>query len=166
MHKNALLMFNKYALPEFRPADSVLEVGPSRGNTLWRDAMPAPDYHYADLRNFDIGPGRVVMSDPYRIDAADKTFDVVIAGQVIEHVAEPWTWMKELARVTSRALIIIAPVSYQYHPGKGIDGWRIFSDGMAVLLLQAGLTVKLAVHESLDSSHTDTIGIGVTTEQA
>jgi hypothetical protein len=163
MHTNGRLMFLKYAVPFVRPGESVLEIGPARGNTIIRNGLPMGcEYHYADVRNFHAGPNRVWMPDGYTLAADAGAFDIVIAAQVIEHVAEPWRWVPELARVARRAVILIAPVSYEHHPGKGMDGWRIYADGMSALLAAAGLRVVLARHESLDGVHTDTIGIGET----
>lgn len=162
MHTNARLMFERHAVPVFRPGDSVLEVGPSRGNTVLRDMLPAGcAYHYADVRNFDLGPGRVDMPGPYQIHGFDDAFDVVFAAQVIEHVARPWLWVPELARVARRAVILLAPVSYGYHASKGgLDCWRIYADGMKELLRAAELGVEMAWTETIDGVHIDTIGIG------
>jgi len=159
MHENCRRMFETFALP-WCFAGRVLEVGPSRGNTLLRDLLPAAvEYHYADVRNFDIGPGRVPMKNGLKIEADDGSFDAVFAAQVIEHVPRPWLWVPELARVSRRAVILICPVSYKYHPGP-LDCWRIWQDGMRVLLEDAGLTVQVALHDSLDGVHTDSIGVG------
>jgi hypothetical protein len=161
MHTNGRLIFERYALPYIRAGESVLEVGPARGNTIIRDALPTGcAYHYADVQNFHAGEGRVWMPDGYTLSADESAFGIVLSAQVVEHVAAPWRWVRELARVARRAVILIAPVSYEYHPGKGLDCWRIYADGLSALLAAAGLRVAFARHESLDGAHTDTIGIG------
>jgi len=162
MHTNARMMFERCAVSAFRAGDTVLEVGPSRGNTVLRDMLPAGcEYHYADVRNFDMGPGRVMMGGPYRIEADNSAFDVVFAAQVIEHVARPWLWVPELARVARRAVILLAPVSYGYHASTGgLDCWRIYADGMRELLTASGLGVERVTTGTLDNMHVDTIGIG------
>jgi len=162
MHDNGRMMFERYALPRFKEGYSVLEVGPSRSNTALRDLLPAHTrYFYADVRNFDIGAGKVDMTGPYSIKAADRAFDVVFAAQVIEHVTRPWLWVPELARVAKREVVLLGPVSYAYHVSKGVpDCWRIFADGMRELLMDAGLAVIACETASLDGVHTDTVGIG------
>jgi len=159
MHSNARLLFQKYAVPLIPEKSKVLEVGPSKGNTILRDMLPQPDYHYCDIKNFEKGPGQIRMQGGYRIMAADSAFDVVFAAQVIEHVDRPWLWIPELTRVAAKLVIILCPVSYVYHPGP-LDCWRIFSDGMRVLFTDAGLAIRLCTHESLDGKETDTIAIG------
>ena len=158
MHENGKLLFVKHAVPVIRSGDSVIEVGPSRKRHDIKESMTGVDYHYADLKNFDIGSGRVLMKDQYTIQADDGQFDCVVAAQVIEHVTNPFTWMKELARVSRRVVVIVGPVSFEYHCPP--DHWRIFAEGMRSILDDAGLRVGLALTESLDGIHTDTIGIG------
>ena len=162
MHTNGKMMFKKYALPELRKGESVLEVGPARGNTIIKDAVVSCGcgYVYADVQNFDIGRACMIpMDGPYMIQRKDRTFDIVLSAQVLEHVADPFRWVKELARVAERAVILIAPFSYPVHGDA--DYWRVTSLGMRQLMNTAGLKVKLSVCESLDGNHTDAIGIGV-----
>lgn len=160
MHNNSQLLFERYAVPRIPPEAVILEVGPSRGSAVYRKLLPRHTYHYADIDNKDRGPGQVRMTSDYALSAPAQSFDIVYAGQVIEHVRKPWLWVPELARVTRTALILIAPVSWPYHPGP-YDCWRIFSDGMQVLLECAGLKCEMTKTLSLDGVHTDTIGIGV-----
>ena len=157
MHENGKLLFVKYAVPTIATGAAVLEIGPSRRRHDLREAIPEARYHYADIRNFGIGPGRVRMKDGYAIECDDNAFDCVFAAQVVEHVANPFRWIAELKRVARKTVIVIAPVSFEYHCPP--DHWRIFAEGMRALFDSANMKTVLAVTESLDGKHTDTIGI-------
>jgi hypothetical protein len=162
MHENGKQMFLKYGLPHIGATDNVLELGPSRRRSDLMDSLPdGTTYNYADIRNFQLGPGFVRMLNPYSIDAPDNSFDTVFAAQVIEHVVKPWLWVPELARVSRRLVILVAPTDYEYPCPP--DHWRLFSDEMRVLLDTAGLKTITAIHESIDGQHTDCIGIGAIT---
>jgi SAM-dependent methyltransferase len=84
----------------------------------------------------DVAPGPnvdIVIQDHYRWDIPDKTYDIVISGQCLEHVEAPWLTMKEIERVCKDLVIIIAPWKWRIH-GYPIDCWRILPDGMRYLL--------------------------------
>lgn len=59
------------------------------------------------------------------------TFDVVISGQVLEHVRMPWLWIAQLASLLKPdgIGIIIAPNTWTFHEYP-IDCWRVWPDGM------------------------------------
>jgi SAM-dependent methyltransferase len=91
------------------------------------------------------------MPNENEIPLPDSTFDVVISGQVIEHVRQPWRWMAELTRISRPGglVITISPVSWPYHEAP-IDCWRIYPEGMRAILEQVGLTVELCLWDSLE----------------
>ena len=91
--------------------------------------------------------------DNYNFSIDSDTFDVVLFGQVLEHVPKAWTWIKELARVTKPGgyVITLNPVSWPYHEAP-VDCWRIFPEGMKALYEDAGLEVELSVYECLESN--------------
>ena len=61
------------------------------------------DYRYAGM---DIEPGKNV--DIVGYDGLGM-YDVVISGQVMEHVCRPWEWLKVLAGLYRKYICIIAP---------------------------------------------------------
>ena len=159
MHTNSVLLFQKYALAQFQPNDVVLEVGPDQESTYRRLLTVPADYHFCDMANWgENTPGFVRTLGEYKIDSPDQAYDVVFTGQVIEHVRKVWLWVEELARITRRVLIIIGPISWEYHLAP-CDCWRIYPEGMRALLEDTGLTCELSQFESLDSAVTDTITI-------
>jgi len=82
----------------------------------------------------------------------DNEYDIILSGQVIEHVQKPWLWLKESKRVVKpRGLIVtINPVSWPYHEAP-IDCWRIYPSGIEGLAEEHGLAVELCVCESLEA---------------
>ena len=119
----------------------ILDVGSAviRGQKkygCYRDLMKSYWYY----TGADIVPGRnvdVVLETPWQFGSE---FDVVLSGQCIEHVARPWEWFQEVARVLKpggTAFIIAPSVIHQHrYP---IDTFRYYPDGMYALAEYAGL---------------------------
>jgi hypothetical protein len=152
MHKNSLLLFEKYASPFFHSGQRVLEIGPDHFPSTYRDALKdvSLEWHTLDRReNPNLTyPG----SDEYSFSVPDESYDITLSGQVIEHVRKPWRWMPELARVTRRngCVITINPVSWVYHEAP-VDCWRMFPEGMKALYEDASLSVELSYWGSLET---------------
>lgn len=81
----------------------------------------------------------------------DETYDIVLSGQVIEHVRKPWIWLREVTRVCKVGGLVIPvnPVSWPYHEAP-IDCWRIYPEGMKALYEEAALEVILSLWDSLE----------------
>jgi SAM-dependent methyltransferase len=82
------------------------------------------------------------MANEYEIPVADSSFDVVLAGQVLEHVRRVWMWVAELARVTKPGgkVVMVSPISWPYHEAP-VDCWRVYPGGTRALCDAAGLGV-------------------------
>jgi SAM-dependent methyltransferase len=93
-----------------------------------------------------------VSSSPYEFPVDDDSYDVVVSGNVIEHVAKPWRWVPELARIAKPGgvVITIAPVSWPYHKSP-IDCWRMYPDGLEALYEDAGLETVMSTWGSLET---------------
>lgn len=149
MHLNSLLIFNKYVIPFIRSFvdPRILEIGP--------DAFPS-SYSRAvgKIKNWDTvdifpRPGlRFVASDENSFPIENDFYDVVISGQVLEHVRKPWIWMHELIRVCKPGglIVTIAPTSWPYHEAP-IDCWRVYPAGMQSLL--EGCEIEILVNENI-----------------
>jgi hypothetical protein len=94
MHENSKLLFAKYGRQFFRSSSRVLEIGP--------DAFPST---YAKIvgdktivwDTVDISNGEKLTypkANEYSFRVPGNSYDVVVAGQVIEHVREIWIWHK------------------------------------------------------------------------
>lgn len=163
MHRNSLLIFKKHALRAVKKWSEVLEVSPACMPSLYYEEISGCDlYHTVGLdtkRNYTYW-----ATDPYSYPIPDDSYDVVMSGQVVEHVAYPWVWMEELARIVKPhgVVITIGPVTWPYHEAP-IDCWRIHPDGMRSLYSWAGLEMIHVSSESLDKHApfvVDTIAIG------
>jgi len=152
MHLNSLLLYKKYALPVLKPEQRLLEIGPdSIPVSTYRQATPnGPSvWETIDLSPY---PGLTYKAvDEYHFSLPDDMFDVVLSGQVLEHVRKPWVWMKEVARVCKPGGIVITinPVSWPYHEAP-VDCWRIYPEGHRALAEDSGLTVELAEFDCLE----------------
>ncbi len=132
----------------------VLEVGPDPALT-YRALVSADPLVWETLDIGDSPDLTFPRSEPYRFPAPGDTYDIVLSGQVIEHVAQIWRWMREIARVTRPGgrVVTIAPCSWPMHEHP-IDCWRIYPDGMRALYEDAGPDVELAVSEALEQPGT------------
>lgn len=151
MHTNSRLLFEKYALPLLKPGMKVLEIGP--------DSFPSTYQHLAEGLSlewdiYDSPHLTYPNSSQYSFAIPDESYDIVLSGQVIEHVKKPWRWMPELARITKAGGLImtINPVSWIYHEAP-VDCWRIYPEGMKALYEDSSLTVILSRWESLETPH-------------
>ena len=117
------------------------------------------------FHGLDLLPGHgvdIISKDEYSYPVNDTEYDVVISGQVLEHVKDMFAWVKELSRILRPGgyMCLIAPWSFGYHPHP-VDCWRIMRDGMRFLLnVKGGLEVLESFEHDIDC-----IGIGKKPEQ-
>ena len=103
-----------YLLPHLRSDDRLLDVGSGPG-TITADladlvgevvALEATEeaaaLTAAELDRRGIRNATTVVGDVHGLDLADGSFDVVHAHQVLQHVADPVTALREMARVSRR----------------------------------------------------------------
>lgn len=156
MHENSQRMFARYAQSLFRPPLRVLEVGPDPGRTYEQMVVRSVPKNAAmvwDTVDLATRPGMTYAArDEYTFPIADGAYDVVISGQVLEHVRKPWRWLPELARVCRRGghVVTISPVNWPYHEAP-IDCWRVYPEGLRALYEEAKLEVVVAHWETLES---------------
>ena len=154
MHRNSRLLFEKRAQSLFQPGMRVLEIGPDGAPGTYERCAGGPDITWdtVDLAKFNQGaPLTYLAEDEYHFPVPDDQYDIVVSGQVIEHVKKVWVWVHELARVTKPGgrVITIAPLNWPYHEAP-VDCWRIYPDGFRALYEDAGLEVETCLFESLD----------------
>jgi SAM-dependent methyltransferase len=150
MHHNSELIFKQHVQSYFKPGLKVLEVGPDMFPSTYQTFVnnSSIDWHTLDLYKSE---KLTYVGQEYSFPIPDNTYDIVISGQVIEHVRKIWIWMKELARVCKPGgyVITINPVSFPFHEVP-IDCWRIYPDGMRALSDDAGLEVIFSKCETLE----------------
>lgn len=97
---------------------SVLEVGCGEGYLLSKihDALPDVPLLGLDNLNVALAEGRRLFpklrlesGDIYRLDQPDKSWDVAIASEVLEHLDEPLRALEELQRVSQRYVVLSVP---------------------------------------------------------
>lgn len=154
MHTNSRLLFEKYALPLLKPGLKVLEIGPDSFPSTYQHLAEGLSLEWHTLDIYDSPHLTYPNSGQYSFAIPDESYDVVLSGQVIEHVKKPWRWIPELARITKAGGLImtINPVSWIYHEAP-VDCWRIYPEGMKALYEDASLTVLFSCWESLETPH-------------
>jgi len=148
VHANSRLLFEKHALTHFSSASRVLEIGPDGFPSAYRRAVEARVGAVAVWDTLDLFRDprlTFVANSEYSFPLEDGAYDVVLSGQVVEHVRKPWVWIKEVARVcrSGGVVITINPVSWPYHEAP-IDCWRAFPEGVRALYEDASLEVLMS----------------------
>jgi SAM-dependent methyltransferase len=154
MHTNSKLLFEKYAKEYFRPGMHILEIGPDRFPSTFRSLVADNSATWDTLDLYQHAQLTYTAVSEYDFPIPESKYDIVLSGQVIEHVRKIWIWMKEVSRVckVGGLVITINPVSWPYHEAP-IDCWRAFPEGMRALYEDASLKVILSKWESLEASH-------------
>lgn len=157
MHRNTILLFEKYARPYFQPHTKVIEVGPDgppstlqrtvRDNSILWESVGIDDPSSASMLTY-------TATNEYSYPIEPGAADIVLAANVLEHVRKPWVWIRELARICKSGgyVITINPVSWPFHEYP-IDCWRAYPDGMKALYDDAQLEVITSRCESLEDAH-------------
>lgn len=151
MHTNSRLLFQKHAKRFFQPGLRVLEIGPDCIPSTYQNVVGDSSivWHTLDIRN-DPALTYHALSE-YEFPVASGTYDIVLSGQVIEHVRQIWVWIRELSRVckVGGLVVTINPVSWPYHEAP-VDCWRVYPEGMKTLYEYASLEVDFSRCESLE----------------
>jgi ubiquinone/menaquinone biosynthesis C-methylase UbiE len=152
MHTNSKLLFDKYGKSYFHPGSRVLEIGPDAFPSSYESLVNDSSIIWETTDISDRGSMTYPNAGEYSFPVSDDSYDVVLTGQVIEHVKKIWVWVKELARVCKKGghVIIINPVSWPFHEVP-VDCWRIYPDGMKALLEDTSLRVVASQFESLEA---------------
>ncbi len=89
------------------------------------------------------------------VDFAENSFDVVISGNVLEHVEFPWITFSEMTRVLKPGglLCVVVPNGFREHRYP-VDCWRFFTDGVIALARMTNLEV-LHAHTNAGPSSAD-----------
>jgi ubiquinone/menaquinone biosynthesis C-methylase UbiE len=119
----------------------------------------------ADVVSLDIGKSllnevkkkcdsKLIVGDVLNLEFKDKSFDVVVSSEVIEHTLEPRKAVKEIVRVTKDKGIIVltTPNKFWYfsavladkcnlRPYKGLENWVGYFE-LKKWLIQEGCTIE------------------------
>ncbi len=117
--------------------------GISRQQTLTHRSL-LEDYD-CEYTGVDIRAGDnidVVMTKPYRIPLPSRSFDVVLSGQVFEHVPFFWASLLEIARVMKPRAYFFMTVPSRGHEHSTYDCWRVYPDGLRAMAAWSRLTLR------------------------
>ena len=147
MHPNSMKLMQYFRDKYLDGAETVIDVGSMkiRDNETYRPLFP--NYIGMDV---EVGPNVDIVG----YDAISCVYDVVISGQVMEHVKRPWEWLKNLTQYYRKYICIIAPNTAKQHRYP-IDTYRYFPDGMRDLFEYAEISAL-----EIFKDRKDTIGIG------
>jgi len=151
MHANSILIFEKYALKYFRPNMRILEIGPDKFPSSYKTIVGIDSINWDTLDIYKNPNLTYSATEELHYPIQDNQYDIILSGNVLEHVPKVWIWIKELARICKEGGLIITvnPVYLGYHPHP-VDCWRAFPEGMKALYEEAGIKVILLLYETLD----------------
>ena len=131
----------------------VLEIGPDKFPSTYCSLVADRSITWDTLDLWQDARLTYSATSEYSFPAPSDTYDIVLSGQVIEHVRKIWLWIRELTRVckVGGLVITINPVSWPYHEHP-IDCWRAYPEGMRALYEDASLEVLLSIFESLEAT--------------
>lgn len=155
MHLNSELLFIKYGVEFLKDGNKVLEIGPHNVPSPYQMLTRNDTILWHSLDLYKSHPDLTYVStEEYNYPIESNSYDVIISGQVIEHVKRIWDWMNELKRLVKPGgiIIIINPISWPYH-AYPVDCWRIFPDGMKALCEYCDLDVVFSHFESIEAEH-------------
>lgn len=106
----------------------------SERSRCYKDLITPPNWTYLGV---DIEPGEnvdVVMEKEYEIPLDEESVDVILCGQVFEHVEFFWlTWAEFVRILKPGGLIILIVPSRGYEHKYPVDCWRFYPDGLRAL---------------------------------
>src|SRR5260221_2924090 len=161
MHLNSELLFKKYALPFFKDNTKILEIGPAGHPSAYQKIVDNPliTWHTIDFAESAFIENAVsnltyTLASPYDFPVEDSSYDIVLSGQVFEHVEKIWDWLREIKRIlkSDGVVITLNPVSWPYHEAP-IDCWRVFPSGINALAQEVGFIVQKNFFESLEMEY-------------
>jgi SAM-dependent methyltransferase len=125
----------------------VLDFGSGTSPGQTRTHRSLLDEYDCDYTGVDVRAGNnidVVMTKPYRIPLPSKRFDVVLSGQVFEHVPFFWASLLEIARVMKPRAYFFLTVPSRGHEHSTYDCWRFYPDGLRAMAAWSRLTLREA----------------------
>lgn len=131
----------------------ILDLGSTEMGACYRPIFAKPEWSYVGV---DLSPGAnvdLILKRPYEWrEIASNSVDVLVSGQVLEHVEYFWITALEISRVLKPGgmVCLIAPSSGPEHRYPA-DCWRFYPDGMRAFAKLARLHC-LEVYTNWDDS--------------
>jgi SAM-dependent methyltransferase len=139
--RRTILEFMLQVSDELEPGTRLLDVG--AGEQPYRELFGHVQYVTTDWAN-SVHPGarRVDVVGPADdLPIADRSFDAVVSTQVLEHVAEPASVLRELHRllIPGGRIFLTLPLAWELHE-EPFDFYRYTRYGISHLLRASGFT--------------------------
>lgn len=136
MHLSSLINMerfrDKYLGEHLNKKLEIIDLGSTEMGACYRPIFEKPNWNYVGV---DLSPGpnvSLVLNKPYDWqEIPTASVDLLISGQVLEHVEYFWLTALEVSRVLKPGGIacLIAPSSGPEHRYP-VDCWRFYPDGM------------------------------------
>ena len=153
MHNGSMMCvqsFINWYLDEKAPL-KIIDIGSYDENGSYKELFDKPNWTYIGM---DVRPGPNVDIVGYE-DIPEK-YDVLVSGQVMEHVNHPWDWVKNLKNyVADKGLICIVVPFWGREHRSPIDTYRYLPDGMRDLFEYADIFCEDTYRFDIN-----TVGIG------
>lgn len=143
MHPSSILNMKKaVGLIDLDRNLTILDVGGrdiGQQDRSYRSIFADRSKHYFTA---DIASGKGVthvMPGPYELPFSDNNFDLVVSGQTLEHVYNPFRLVQEMTRVLKPdgTVIIIVPSAGPRHDNP--DCWRFMDDSFVGIAKECNL---------------------------
>lgn len=132
---------------------TIVDIGSTEMGACYRPLFLNPIWNYVGV-DLSLGPNvNVVLTEPYNWrELATSSADVVICGQVFEHVEYFWITILEISRILkpNGLLCLIVPSGGPEHRFP-VDCWRVYPDGLRAIAEFGRLAVLKAQTDWLAS---------------
>ena len=121
----------------------VLDVGSYDVNGTYKCLIPENNVYIGT--DIAIGPNVDFVMSEFSIPLKDKSIDIVLCGQVLEHCRNPFKLIEEAYRIVKPGghVFLVAPFIWPEHRFP-LDCFRYLPDGMSSVLEFSGFKVKQA----------------------
>lgn len=142
---------------EYRICDVGSRIADGQDKT-YRALFDRPKWNYTGIDIAD-GPNVDKVVKPYNYAMAGGPFDVIICGNVLEHVENPFFLIRAISEIHNPGglLCLIVPLTIGEHRHP-LDCWRILPDGMRYLLSPLYDILKIDINNRAGGMQ-DTYGI-------
>lgn len=148
MHKTSHLKMQWFKEKYLNNLDNldILDVGAldKKGNYNYRDIFDAENWSYTGLDFEDGNNVDILVTDIYNwFEIEDESYDVIISGQLFQHLEYFWLTMNEIERVLKPGgyVCIIAPSAGPKHGGNVPNCYRFHEDGFNAIAKYVDLEV-------------------------
>jgi SAM-dependent methyltransferase len=135
MHQSSYDFVQTFALKYVLPGRKVIDIGSRNVNGTFKPIFKKLNVEYTGV-DIDLGENvDIVLTEEYNWEELQpESFDIVIAGSVIEHCEYPWLFFDEVNRILkpNGLICVTAPAVWEEHKYP-VDCYRYYPDGLKAL---------------------------------